>query len=188
MNWYKKWGSILLSSVLLLTPLSAVQAKEQGSAVRIMQAEDTVQGGIPEQPNTGSGDPGAGPEQPGSDSGAPGTAPGNPGSDSNNPGTEPEQPPVNTDDPAVDPEQPGTGEKDPAKDAGNPKEQAQKPVDPAAEKQSELRNLAAGLPYEWSEGPEASHPDDGYKLTDGKYGGLDITDPAWVGHLHKKNA
>ncbi|MBE9916387.1 DUF4855 domain-containing protein [Paenibacillus donghaensis] len=186
MNWHKKWGSILLSSVLLLTPLSAVQAKEQGSAVRIMQAEDTVQGGIPEQPNTGSGDPGAGPEQPGSDSGAPGTAPGNPGSDSNNPGTEPEQPPVNTDDPAVDPEQPGTGEKDPAKDAGNPKEEAQKPVDPAAEKQSELRNLAAGLPYEWSEGPEASHPDDGYKLTDGKYGGLDITDPAWVGHLHKK--
>ncbi|MDR0270185.1 DUF4855 domain-containing protein [Paenibacillus sp.] len=88
MKWYKKWGSILLSSVLLLAPLSTVQAKEQSSDVRIMQAD--------------------------------------------------------------------------------------------------LRNLALGLPYEWSEGPEASHPDDGYKLTDGKYGGLDITNPAWVGHLHKK--
>ncbi|WP_052759391.1 DUF4855 domain-containing protein [Paenibacillus sp. DMB20] len=47
------------------------------------------------------------------------------------------------------------------------------------------RNLALGLDYEWSQGPEASHPDDSKKLTDGIYGGLDISDPAWVGHVNK---
>ncbi|WP_258394744.1 hypothetical protein [Paenibacillus sp. MDMC362] len=52
--------------------------------------------------------------------------------------------------------------------------------------ETQFRNLAAGLPYEWSEEPEASHPDDGYKLTDGKYGTLDMNDPAWVGHQRGK--
>lgn len=56
----------------------------------------------------------------------------------------------------------------------------------SAAEQMNFRNLAAGLPYEWSEAPEASHPDDGYKLTDGKYGTLDMNDPAWVGHLRGK--
>ncbi|WP_260871335.1 DUF4855 domain-containing protein [Paenibacillus sp. Y412MC10] len=62
--------------------------------------------------------------------------------------------------------------------------QAKSPV-PAVE-ETQFRNLAAGLPYEWSEEPEASHPDNGYKLTDGKYGTLDMNDPAWVGHLRGK--
>ncbi|MFK7692696.1 DUF4855 domain-containing protein [Paenibacillus sp. HJGM_3] len=59
------------------------------------------------------------------------------------------------------------------------------PGNPAAE-QTIFRNLAAGLSYEWSEAPEASHPDDGHKLTDGKYGTLNMNDPAWVGHLRGK--
>ncbi len=56
----------------------------------------------------------------------------------------------------------------------------------AAEEQTNFRNLAAGLPYEWSEAPEASHPDNGFKLTDGIYGALDMNDSAWVGHLRGK--
>ncbi|NRF96059.1 DUF4855 domain-containing protein [Paenibacillus frigoriresistens] len=56
----------------------------------------------------------------------------------------------------------------------------------AAEKQPELRNLAKGLSYEWSETPESSYPDTGNKLTDGIIGGLNVLDPAWTGHLHKK--
>ncbi|WP_314586505.1 DUF4855 domain-containing protein [Paenibacillus terrigena] len=53
------------------------------------------------------------------------------------------------------------------------------------------RNLALGLPYTWSQQPEASYPDDQKKLTDGKYaktvnGKPDFKDPAWVGHLRKK--
>ncbi|WP_227793305.1 DUF4855 domain-containing protein [Paenibacillus guangzhouensis] len=48
------------------------------------------------------------------------------------------------------------------------------------------RNLAAGLSYEWSEEPEASYPDVGNKLTDGKYGANDRSDTAWVGHHLKK--
>ncbi|MGW8821435.1 DUF4855 domain-containing protein [Paenibacillus lautus] len=62
--------------------------------------------------------------------------------------------------------------------------QAKSPV-PAME-ETQFRNLAAGLPYEWSEEPEASRPDGGYKLTDGKYGTLDMNDPAWVGHQRGK--
>ncbi|WP_245583875.1 DUF4855 domain-containing protein [Paenibacillus terrigena] len=53
------------------------------------------------------------------------------------------------------------------------------------------RNLALGLPYTWSQAPEASRPDDQKKLTDGKYakmvnGKPDFNDSAWVGHLRKK--
>ncbi|MFD0698057.1 DUF4855 domain-containing protein [Paenibacillus sp. GCM10027628] len=56
----------------------------------------------------------------------------------------------------------------------------------AAEKQPELRNLAKGLSYEWSEAPEPGYPDTGNKLTDGKIGSSNVLDPAWVGNLHKK--
>jgi len=56
--------------------------------------------------------------------------------------------------------------------------------------QPSVRNLAAGLNYTWSEQPEAQYPDtnpDGsQKLTDGKYGALHYSDPAWVGQLKKK--
>ncbi|MCM3340570.1 DUF4855 domain-containing protein [Paenibacillus sp. MER TA 81-3] len=55
----------------------------------------------------------------------------------------------------------------------------------AAENQPELRNLAKEASYEWSEAPESSYPDPGNKLTDGKIGGLNVLDPAWVGSLHK---
>ncbi|MGE6261245.1 DUF4855 domain-containing protein [Heyndrickxia sporothermodurans] len=55
-----------------------------------------------------------------------------------------------------------------------------------ASEEQELRNIAKGLPYEWSEEPDAGYPDTGYKLTDGKYGKLDKSDPAWVGHVNKK--
>lgn len=66
--------------------------------------------------------------------------------------------------------------------------QAKSPVSAAssAVEETQFRNLAADLPYEWSEEPEASRPDVGYKLTDGKYGTLDMNDPAWVGHLRGK--
>ncbi|MGG0814199.1 DUF4855 domain-containing protein [Paenibacillus alvei] len=56
----------------------------------------------------------------------------------------------------------------------------------ADEPQQGVRNLALGLPYEWSQAPEAGYADDGYKLTDGKYGKMDKSDPAWVGHLKKR--
>lgn len=56
----------------------------------------------------------------------------------------------------------------------------------SSEDQTKFRNLALGLPYEWSEQPDVSHPDDDYKLTDGKFGGLDRDDPAWVGHVRGK--
>ncbi|HEY6739778.1 MAG TPA: DUF4855 domain-containing protein, partial [Actinopolymorphaceae bacterium] len=44
------------------------------------------------------------------------------------------------------------------------------------------RNLAAGLDYNVSEAPDPAYPDSGRELTDGQYGTLDRTDPAWVGH------
>lgn len=56
----------------------------------------------------------------------------------------------------------------------------------AAEKQPELRNLAKGLSYEWSEAPESTYPDAGNELSDGQIGSLNVLDPAWVGSLHKK--
>ncbi|KHF35200.1 hypothetical protein CM49_02541 [Paenibacillus sp. P1XP2] len=64
--------------------------------------------------------------------------------------------------------------------------QATDPAAPASEDQTKLRNLAAGLTYEWSEAPDVSRPDGGNKLTDGKYGKLDMNDPAWVGHVRGK--
>ena len=72
-----------------------------------------------------------------------------------------------------------------AEQAPQAKDENQAAVSSAVQ-ETQFRNLAAGLPYEWSEAPEASHPDDGYKLTDGKYGALDMNDPAWVGHLRGK--
>ncbi|KJB87522.1 hypothetical protein AZ66_12640 [Paenibacillus sp. E194] len=56
----------------------------------------------------------------------------------------------------------------------------------SSEDQTKFRNLALGLPYEWSEQPDVAHPDDGYKLTDGIYGKLDRNDSAWVGHVRGK--
>ncbi|MDQ6422415.1 DUF4855 domain-containing protein [Paenibacillus sp. LHD-117] len=49
----------------------------------------------------------------------------------------------------------------------------------------QLRNLALGLDYEWSEAPEAAYPDGARKLTDGVHGALNMSDPAWVGHVKK---
>lgn len=59
------------------------------------------------------------------------------------------------------------------------------PLAQAEEGWPAMRNLAAGLGYEWSEAPEATHPDDRNKLTDGAFGKLDMSDPAWVGHVKK---
>jgi hypothetical protein len=53
---------------------------------------------------------------------------------------------------------------------------------PAAAVPPEPRNLAAGLDYTWSQEPDPTYPDEGRELTDGRYGELDIADPAWVGH------
>lgn len=51
----------------------------------------------------------------------------------------------------------------------------------------EIRNLARGRSYEWSEEPEEAQPDpNNRKLTDGTYGSLQVSDPAWVGHVRKK--
>ncbi|WP_369696078.1 DUF4855 domain-containing protein [Paenibacillus lautus] len=108
----KKWGSALLAGVLLMAPVSAVQAKSPVPAVIHAQAGDSNQ--TPSSPNTNQA------------------------------------------------------------------------VASSAAEETQFRNLAAGLPYEWSEEPEASHPDGGTKLTDGKYGTLDMNDPAWVGHQRGK--
>ena len=108
----KKWGSALLAGVLLIAPVSAVQAKSPVSAVIHAQAGDLNQ--TPSSPNTNQA------------------------------------------------------------------------AASSAVEETQFRNLAAGLPYEWSEEPEASHPDGGTKLTDGKYGTLDMNDPAWVGHQRGK--
>ncbi|WP_339266517.1 DUF4855 domain-containing protein [Paenibacillus sp. FSL K6-1330] len=59
------------------------------------------------------------------------------------------------------------------------------PTAEAAQDQPELRNLAAGIGYTWSEQPEPSYGDAGNKLTDGKYGSTIFTDSAWTGHLRK---
>lgn len=59
------------------------------------------------------------------------------------------------------------------------------PVIHAAKETPELRNLAAGIGYEWSEQPYPSYNDSGNELTDGKFGSTDFFDPAWVGHLRK---
>ncbi|MFS0612450.1 DUF4855 domain-containing protein [Lederbergia ruris] len=56
----------------------------------------------------------------------------------------------------------------------------------AEEDQQQLRNLAKGLGYEWSEEPHPDFPDSGTQLTDGEYGTLDKSDSAWVGHRYKK--
>ncbi|WP_052759520.1 discoidin domain-containing protein [Paenibacillus sp. DMB20] len=55
----------------------------------------------------------------------------------------------------------------------------------AAEPSAELRNLAAGVGYTWSEQPEPGYGDDGKELTDGKFGSTVFSDAAWVGHLRK---
>ncbi|WP_152394480.1 DUF4855 domain-containing protein [Paenibacillus guangzhouensis] len=101
MNSYKKWGSLLMAAVMLMAPISVVQAKSSVPAVTIAQADEAATPPIPDK--------------------------------------------------------------------------------------VKFHNLAAGLSYEWSEAPEASHPDNGHKLTDGKYGKLDMNDPAWVGHLRGKS-
>ncbi|WP_179013041.1 DUF4855 domain-containing protein [Paenibacillus sp. 79R4] len=90
---------------------------------------------------------------------------------------------------------PGEGAIDPTNEAAQGTDQVVPPAEQAlgAEPQNvtsavydQPYNLALGLTYEWSEAPEAAYSDDGGKLTDGKYGELDISDPAWVGHLKKK--
>lgn len=124
MNLNKKWVSGLMAAVLLLAPLSAVQAKSLVPDVTDLQAANEVN-----QP-TKAGEP------------------------------EVEQAPL-------------------ARDENQAAASSEV-------EETQFRNLAAGLPYEWSEAPEASHPDDGYKLTDGKYGALDMNDPAWVGHQRGK--
>ncbi|MCY9530863.1 DUF4855 domain-containing protein [Paenibacillus alvei] len=137
MNSNKKWGSILIAAVLLMTSVSVAQAKSTVPTVTITETEDAIQ---------------------------------TEGNDAGNPQLL-EQP---TDD--------GGSEMDQAKQTPDVNRQAVS----SSEDQTKFRNLALGLPYEWSEQPDASHPDDGYKLTDGKYGKLDRNDPAWVGHVRGK--
>lgn len=59
------------------------------------------------------------------------------------------------------------------------------PTAHAAKEPPELRNLAAGIGYTWSEQPEPNYGDNGNELTDGKFGSTDFFDPAWDGHLRK---
>lgn len=134
----KKWGSALLAAVMLMTPVSAVQAKSPVPAVISAQAEDTDQ---------------------------------IEGNDAGNLQFVPDQPT-------------GTGE--PAMEQASSAPNTNQTGASSAVEETQFRNLAAGLPYEWSEEPDASRPDGGYKLTDGKYGTLDMNDPAWVGHQRGK--
>ncbi|MGG4343467.1 DUF4855 domain-containing protein [Paenibacillus lautus] len=127
----KKWGPALMAAVMLMGPVSSVQAKSPVPPVISAQAGDAT----------------------------------------GNPQFEPDQP---TD--------AGEPDADQAPSAPN----TNQPAASSAVEETQFRNLADGLPYEWSEEPEASRPDDGYKLTDGKYGTLDMNDPAWVGHQRGK--
>ena len=88
-------------------------------------------------------------------------------------------------------DQEGEVQIDPVEEATQNTDQATPPAEQAfeTEQQSvisavydEPYNLALGLSYEWSEAPEAAYSDDNNKLTDGNYGELNISDPAWVGH------
>lgn len=134
----KKWGSVLLAAVLLMAPVSAVQAKSPVPAVIIAQAGDADQ---------------------------------IEGNDAGNPQFVPDQP---------------TDAGEPAAEQAPSGPNTNQAAASSAVEETQFRNLAAEFPYEWSEEPEASRPDVGYKLTDGKYGTLDMNDPAWVGHLRGK--
>ncbi|MGN7382608.1 DUF4855 domain-containing protein [Paenibacillus sp. SAFN-117] len=134
----KKWGSVLTAAVLLMAPVSAVQAKSLAPAVIIAQAGDAEK---------------------------------MEGNDAGNPPFVPDHP--------TDAGEPAAEQSPQARDANQA-------AASSAVEEKQFRNLAAGLPYEWSEEPEASRPDVGYKLTDGKYGQFDMNDPAWVGHLRGK--
>ncbi|MGG3311153.1 DUF4855 domain-containing protein [Paenibacillus lautus] len=138
MNSNKKWGTVLMAAVLLMAPVSAVQAKTPVPEVMIAQAGDA---GQPE------------------------------GNEAGNPQFVPDLP-TDAGEPAA--EQAGS--------APNPNQVAAS----SAVEETQFRNLAAGLPYEWSEEPDASRPDGEHKLTDEKYGTLDMNDPAWVGHQRGK--
>lgn len=59
------------------------------------------------------------------------------------------------------------------------------PTAEAVKQVPEMRNLAAGIGYTWSEQPEPNYGDAGHELTDGKYGTTLFSDPAWAGHLRK---
>ncbi|MCM3041479.1 DUF4855 domain-containing protein [Paenibacillus motobuensis] len=92
-------------------------------------------------------------------------------------------------------DQEGGGQIDPVDEATQNPDQVTPPAEQALETEpqsvtsavyDEPYNLALGLSYEWSEAPEAAYSDDNNKLTNGNYGELDISDPAWVGHLKKK--
>ncbi|WP_195572577.1 DUF4855 domain-containing protein [Paenibacillus sp. 1001270B_150601_E10] len=139
MNLNKKWMSVLMAAIMLVSPISAVQATSSISDAAVVQAVNAEQTGA--------------------------------GQDAENPHASPDQP----------------------TDAGEPAlEQTQQVLDAnqagasASANQAQFRNLAEGLPYEWSEAPAASRPDDGTKLTDGQYASLDMNDPAWVGHVRGK--
>ncbi|MCV4231244.1 DUF4855 domain-containing protein [Virgibacillus sp. LDC1] len=134
----KKWGSALLAAVLLMAPVSAVQAISPVPKVVLTQA-----GAAAQMEGQDTGDPQFAPDQP-TDAGEP--------------------------------------EAEQASSAPNTNQRGAS----SAVEEIQFRNLAAGLPYEWSEEPEASRPDGGYKLTDGKYGALDMNDTAWVGHVRGK--
>lgn len=165
MKWNKKWASILAIAALLLTPVHALQAKESGMATQVLASANTgmSEGNEGTEPAPGTGEPDAGTGSP-----------------------EAEQSPANPGGTDAGPVQPADGEHDPANHAEKVEGEAGQPAAPEETQQAEPRNLAAGLPYTWSEEPDASHPDNGYQLTDGVYGALDMNDPAWVGNWHKK--
>lgn len=137
MNSNKKWGSALIAAVLLMTSVSAVQAKSTVPTVTITETEDAIQ---------------------------------TEGNDAGNPQLL-EQP---------------TDDGGPEMDQANQTQDVNHQAVSSSEDQTKFRNLALGLPYEWSEQPDAAHPDDGYKLTDGIYGELDRNNSAWVGHVRGK--
>ncbi|WP_136604943.1 DUF4855 domain-containing protein [Paenibacillus dokdonensis] len=93
-----------------------------------------------------------------------------------------QEPEAETEPPAAKPEEP----EEPVVETEEPPAQTEESPMLAEAGLPELRNLASGLHYDWSEEPESAHPDDGNKLTDGIYGELNMSDPAWVGQLHKK--
>lgn len=185
-----KWIAIFIASVMLLsTMVPAVQAESGSSQAQKEGQEGGAPGDLNPDNHTGGGNSGnqAGGEGAGTGSGEqipdgqggvqePGNSAGEQG-----PGDQPAGENPSTQPGEVDP-----GLQPPGTDQANPNgDQAQQQLKADAAKTG-VYNLAQGLPYEWSEQPEAARPDDAYKLTDGIYGAKDSSDPAWVGHVKKK--
>lgn len=158
MRWGKRWLSVVMITVMLFALIPAAYAEETAPRISMEGQASADQGG---EDSWNSGQitlPEAQAEQEGGEDQAPLDS--DAGADLDSAQTAPSEAQI----PQIEPESQGV----------------------TSAVYGEPRNLASSLSYEWSEAPEAAYADESNKLTDGQYGGLDISDPAWVGHLKKK--